>query len=250
MNKAAYINRAGIPLTTFNVSYKQEIPTKPLVAFLHNLIKENVELDKQQAAVDSKRLEGSDLSSVMRVERVDDVVYTRAQLVVKNLQDNLKLTGSAKLSYKFLCMFEEHLNDVADDEEVRIIELPKPDASGIDYLDKFLPKKMAAHAEKQKIQEDALKKAQDEIQDSQHKYSLFLFEPEQRFSRHAIFVGIFTTNRKGVIDFDGFFHSFSFQKKDLNLLVGGKAHSLLELIHEYAKNTNIPFGQFIKEKFV
>lgn len=250
MNKAAYINRAGIALTTFNVSYKQEIPTKPLVAFLHKIIKENVELDKQQVAVDSKRLEGSDLSSVMRPEPVDAVEYTHVQKVVKNFQDNLKLTGNSKLSYKFLCMFEEHVNEAVEEESVRIIELPKePDESALTYLDKFSTKKMAAFEEKKKVDEEALKKQQEAIEDAKHKYSLFLFVPEQPFSRHAIFVGIFTTNRKGVVDFEGFFHSYKFQKKDLSLLIGGKAHSFLELVHEYSKDTSLPFGQFIKEKF-
>lgn len=250
MNKAAFINRAGVALTTFDVVYKQEIPTKTLVEFLHKTIKENVELDMQQALADAKRLEGSDLTSVMRIEPVDAIEYTRAQRVVKNLQDNLKLSGSRKLSYKYLCTFNEHVKPVEQEEQVRIIELPKePDESAPTYLDRFSPKKMAAFEEKKKVDEEALKKQQEALEDAKHKYQIYLFEPEGKFCRNAVFVGIFTTNRKGVLDFEGFFHSYKFQKKDLSLLAGGKAHSFLELVHEYSKDTSLPFGQFIKEKF-
>lgn len=251
MNKAAFINRAGIALTTFDVVYKQQIPTKTLVEFLHKTIKENVELDKQQAAVDAKRLEGSDLTSVMRIEPVDAIEYTRAQMVVKNLQDNLKLSGSKKLSYKYLCTFNEYIKPVEEEQQVRIIELPKEsDESAPTYLDRFSPKKMAAFEKKKKVDEEALKKQQEALEDAKHKYQIYLFEPEGKFCRNAVFVGIFTTNRKGVVDFDGFFHSYSFQKRDMNLIVKSTAHSLVKLIHEYAKNTGVSFEQFLKEKFV
>ena len=225
MNKAAFINRAGIALTTFDVVYKQEIPTKILVEFLHKTIKENVALDMQQALADAKRLEGSDLGSVMRIEPVDAIEYTRAQKVVKNLQDNLKLSGSSKLSYKYLCTFNEHIKPIEEEEHVRIIELPKePHESAPTYLDRFSPKKMAAFEEMKKVDEEALKKQQEALEDAKHKYQIYLFEPEGKFCRNAVFVGIFTTNRKGVVDFDGFFHSYSFQKRDMNLIVKSTAH--------------------------